>query len=207
MARTRLSTAQVFTGDADGISSDEEVRQTVEDHIQSSDPHAQYLMPVEADLLYSLVGHTHVQAPTGRVHIARPCPQISSDELFPLSNSLPLITHGKEIIKLALPGSVATNKLVATGCIPVEGASQKQIVLALFKDSLCVGIDSLKFNGAGDIRMFSFCFVCPNIGTNSVYSIRMGVTSKCTWYANKRAFTAGGAFQTNGFLFTELAGE
>jgi hypothetical protein len=118
---------------------------------------------------------------------------ISGTSVIPFDNTIPLVTEGTQIASATCTPSDAASKLAVQGALVVDCAnSNRNLTIALFRDSTCVAASSLNFISAGRPQIFSFFMVDDQagpllFGSSGVYSLRIGINSSGTWYVNRMA--------------------
>lgn len=118
---------------------------------------------------------------------------ISGTSVIPFDNTTPLVTEGTQIASATCTPSDAASKLAVQGALVVDCAnSNRNLTIALFRDSTCVAASSLNFISAGRPQIFSFFMVDDQagpllFGSSGVYSLRIGINSSGTWYVNRMA--------------------
>lgn len=117
-------------------------------------------------------------------------PALSSTSIIPLDNSTPLITEGTKILEIEIFPINANSKLVINGSFLVSSSSSKRnIILALFKDSVCIGVTYKYIALSNTSDIISFTFLDTSLGesyggANPKYSIRMGANNNTNWNIN-----------------------
>ena len=118
---------------------------------------------------------------------------ISGTSFIPFDNTTPLVTEGTQIASVTCTPSDAASKLAVQGSLVVDCAnSNRNLTIALFRDSTCVAASSLNFISAGKPQIFSFFMVDDQagpvlFGSSGVYSLRIGTNSSGAWYVNRMA--------------------
>lgn len=135
-------------------------------------------------------------------------PALSSTSIIPLDNSTPLITEGTKLLEIEIFPVSQASKLVVNGTLLVScNNSKKNIILALFKDSVCIGSIYKYINLSNNSEIISFTFIDSTLGDcygtiNPKYSIRMGADKNCIWGINQENETLlNNTLLNNGIVF------
>lgn len=118
-------------------------------------------------------------------------PVLSSTTIISLDNTTPLITEGTQLLEIEIIPINESSKLVVTGSVLVAtSATKRNLIIALFKDNVCVATTFKNIAVANTGEMFHFTFIDDTLGQNynginPNYSLRMGVNSSATWFVNK----------------------
>ena len=116
---------------------------------------------------------------------------VSGTTVIPFDNTEPLITEGTEIARVAYIPSDPLSKMIVQGALFVNcNNTNKDIVIALFKGSICIGATAINFAISGRPQILNFIFsdlvLGNNFGLSSViYTVRIGIATSGTWYVNK----------------------
>jgi len=122
--------------------------------------------------------------------ISRQVPALSGTTIIPYDNTTPVITEGTEIATASYIPSDPLSKMVITGCFNVScGSNTKVLIVAVFRNSTCVGATALNYISANKPQLFPFVISDLDMGasfnTTITYSVRFGVGTSATWYVNR----------------------
>ena len=235
MAITKLNERQLHIVGNDNLATDSELSDAIVTHTNELNPHSQYLNTINVtgtlgllkkvsltqwaldnsqyytsgdgipwssitgtpEILPSLVSAVQVVPATGTTIIA-------------FDNTPPLISEGTEIARVTYAPSNPLSKLIIQGSLPVNSStSNRNIIIALFKGSTCIGASALNVISSGRPQIFDFIFTDLLLGDNYglasvVYSVRIGVASAATWYVNKHTTNVfNGLMESSSIIFSE----
>lgn len=134
-------------------------------------------------------------------------PAISGTAGIPYDNTPPLITEGTEIWTYTMTPSYSGSNVVifTTGTVEVA-ASNKQVLLAFFRNSTCIGVSITNLNASSRPQFISAIIKDNSISTAPVtYSCRVGVAgSTSTWYFNREGTSYfNGLLEKNSYILLE----
>jgi predicted heme/steroid binding protein len=137
-------------------------------------------------------------------------PALTGTTLIPFDNTTPLVTEGTQLTSITLGPSSATSQLYINGAFSVDcNTAVRTMIVACFRDSVCIGAQAINFLTIAKPQMFPFAFYDVNYGstlngTTGVYSIRFGVATAATWYVNRMATVMlNGMMSTNNPVYFE----
>jgi len=125
---------------------------------------------------------------------------------IPLDYSTPKITEGTELFSSSITPSSDTKKILISISL-IYAAHSKDIVLALFRDSTCIGVKSLYKSNKTQPRSVSMMITdSPACDTEVTYSLRVGTSSSSgTWYINRESNQyLDSIMDNNGFVIGEF---
>lgn len=148
--------------------------------------------PTKAELDAAIANENNIILTLGSNFVnAITIPKLSSTSIIPLDNSTPLITEGTKLLELEIFPVSHASKLIVNGSLSVScNSSKKNIILALFKDSVCIGSTYKYINLSNSSEIIPFTFIDSSLGDcygtiNPKYSIRMGADKSCIWGINQ----------------------
>ena len=111
---------------------------------------------------------------------------------IPFDGTTPLVTEGSAIATVSITAKFPTSVLDVWGALQLDsGSSNRNITIALFKGSVCIGAQACNIPSSGRPVNMAFSFSDSNIGgypdTEVTYTLRVGVNTSATWYVNRGA--------------------
>ena len=235
MATTKLNERQLNALGKNNIATDDELEEAIILHSQELDPHNQYLninnvigdsgiLKKVSPTQWSLDNSEYYNSGTGipwssitgtpeilpSLVTATQVTPATGTTIIPFDNSEPLITEGTEIARATYIPSNPLSKLIIEGSLLVEtNASNRNIIIALFKDSDCIGASALNIISSGKPQIFDFIFTDLLLGnnfglSNVTYTVRIGVAVSATWYVNKHSSNVfNGLLGSSSIIFSE----
>lgn len=141
---------------------------------------------------------------------------------IPFDNTTPLITEGSQIWSQAVTPTSGTSKFIVTTSFTLDTYNSELIVLAIFRDSICIGstVVELQLQGGSDdddddngvvegtmIIPVSFTVEDDSTGSAVTYSARVGRGTYCgAWYVNRtkdRSSPLGGTMPDSAYTIME----
>lgn len=107
---------------------------------------------------------------------------ISGTSRIPYNNTEPTVLDGTEILRTTFDATNSLSKLLITGSIVVNSTtSNRNIILALFKNNICIGVTCTNFITSNRIQNLAFAFNDTELGndyntTTPVYTLRLGAS-------------------------------
>ena len=139
---------------------------------------------------------------------------------IPWDNTTPLITEGTELWSDTLTPKSVSNKVVVQTSITVDAYATEKIVMAVFRDSTCIGSTIIESklddddddddDDEGGVVVLPVQFTIedsPNTTSQVTYSVRIGRgTSKGAWYVNRTRNSStllGGTLENTAYVIME----
>lgn len=186
-----------------------------EDHIWIGDSNNLPEQILLDDLISGITG-TIAQCVTGKI------PARAGSTKIPRDNTAPLITEGTEIWSQAFTITDVTNEIVVTTSFTLDTYNSETVILAIFRDSVCIGstLVELQLMGGDDdddddgvvegtiITPVSLTIKDSGLGASPVtYSARVGrATYYGCWYVNRTKFSSsllGGTLADSAYAILE----
>jgi len=141
---------------------------------------------------------------------AKKVPALSGTTIIPYDVTTPVITEGTQIASQAYIPSDPASKMCINGVINIDcSTSNRNFIIAVFRDSTCIGAAVRNFVTAGRPSNFPFSITDLDMGasfnTTINYSVRIGLTASGTWYVNRsnNAYL-NGMLASNSIVFSEF---
>lgn len=134
---------------------------------------------------------------------------MTGNSLIPYDNTEPLITEGTQLLSLSISPSNLNSKMIVKGDLAIDcGSPNKRIVVALFRNTQCIAVNSITFVKPGDPQIFSFLFMDELLGnffgSSVTYSLRIGAETSTLWYLNQyKTLYFNNLLNANGVMFME----
>lgn len=135
--------------------------------------------------------------------------QLSGTSIIPADTTQPLITEGTQLWSQVVTPNSANSKYLITQAFMLDSSvNNRQITLALFRDSTCVYANSVNVGATGrTVSAFVHSIDVPATADPITYSLRIGINAS-TWYVNRSAtnsITFGGIANSSDWSILELA--
>lgn len=131
---------------------------------------------------------------------------ISAASTIPYDNTAPLIGEGSQVWTTNFtPTNINSHVSISASFAAQATTNSKVLIVAVFRDSTCVGVTTAFLRDANQTSPVSINFTdLPATTSQVVYSCRMGTATAATWKVNQESVAKfNGLMGINGYTITE----